>query len=480
LISSYDFLAFHATERPSGIALIVDGRAITYAEFRRDVAALTGAVREFQLTPGSLVTVGCDDFYAHWLLLLAFERLGIATASLASNEGADCAPLLESSDLVISGSGFPVGTPKRHHALSAAWLDRALAGEEDGGPFWEGTEASPVRLVRTSGTTGEPKRLIFSRRTHDSRAANWAWCSGLTRRSRYLLTQSLKVASAHIHATASIRVGATLVVESRVGAIQALSDHGITHMAFLPGWLRQILQDLPIDFAKPRELFIASFGSALPPALRREALERLATEIIEFYGSNEVGFVFSARGDGEPGVGAIWPGVQVEIVDEDGRILPMGVGGTIRVRTDAMVDGYVGDPGATARMFRDGWFYPGDTGRMPGRDQLEVIARDDDLLNIGGNKVSPLQFEEMILRATDVTDAAVFSAREASGVEELWVAVVGGRTSDAELLTLITRALNRRGTVGRFHVVRLPSIPRTPTGKIQRSLLRQRASEGTQ
>ena len=470
MISSYDYLAFHAAERGSAAALIVDGRTVTYAQFRRDVAALTRALREFELAPGSLVTVGCGDVYAHLLLLLGFERLGIATASVSSDEAAECLPVLESSDLVISEPGFPLGTPERHHALSPDWLHRALAGAEDCGPLWEGTEASPVRLVRTSGTTGEPKRVLFNRRTHDRRAANWIWCSGLTRRSRYLLTQPLKVASAHIHATASIRVGATLVSETRVSAIQSLSDYAITHMAFLPGWLRQILQELPVDFERPRELFIASFGSALPPVLRREALTRLATEIVEFYGSNEVGFVSSIRGDGEPG--AIWPGVRVEIVDEGDRALPMGVAGTIRIRADAMVDGYIGDPDATAGMFRNGWFYPGDTGRMAARDLLEVIARNDDLLNIGGNKVSPLRFEEIIRRETEVTDIAAFTDQDGSGVEQLWFAVVGGPASDAELVASITRTLDSGGTFGRFTVVRVPAIPRTATGKIQRHLLR--------
>jgi acyl-coenzyme A synthetase/AMP-(fatty) acid ligase len=105
---------------------------------------------------------------------------------------------------------------------------------------------------------------------------------------------------------------------------------------------------------------------------------------------------------------------------------------------------------------------------------LQVIARDDDLLNIGGNKISPIHLEEVILRATDVTEVGVFS-QEAERLQELWVAVVGGAASDAELVQRITRAPTERSTIGRFHVARVPAIRRTPTGKIQRGLLRRLA-----
>ncbi len=243
-----------------------------------------------------------------------------------------------------------------------------------------------------------------------------------------------------------------------------------------PAWLRQVLRDLPSGFQKPAELFVASFGAALPQPLRQEALERLATEVVEFYGSNEVGFVSSIRYEGRSGLGAIWPTARVEIVDEDERAMPAGTPGKIRAQTDAMVEGYVDDPEATARMFRNGWFYPGDIGRISGDAQLQVIARDDDLLNIGGNKLSPLELEDLILRTVGVEDVGVFTVQEPLGVEELWVVVSGSRESDAELLERVARALSNRGTLGRFHVAKVPSIPRTATGKIQRHVLRQAAS----
>ena len=298
----------------------------------------------------------------------------------------------------------------------------------------------------------------------------------MTWRSRYLLTLPLKTAGSFIHATASIQVGARVVLESRASLIQALGDHGITHVTLLPAWFRQVLRDLPAEFEKPADLFVASFGAALPQPLKEEALARLATDVVEFYGSNEVGFVSSTRSGGKPGFGTVWPGARVEIVDQDDRVLPEGTQGRIRVRTDAMVESYVDDPPGSARMFRNGWFYPGDTGRMAARGQLQVIAREDDLMNIGGNKVSPIELEERILRSLGVADVGVFTVQEPMGVEELWIVVVGWRDSDAELLERVTRALSNH-TLGRFHVAKVPRVPRTSTGKIQRHLLRQIATQ---
>jgi len=157
VITGYDYLAFHAAERPTGVALIVDGRPITYAQFRRDVAGISRWLRGFGLAPGSLVTVGCQDLYGHWLLLLAFERLGIVTASLSGNEEADCLPVLAGSDLVLAEGEFPIGAAKRSELLSADWLPRAIAGEEDTEPPWAGS---------------------------DERRARCAWCARLAPRAR--------------------------------------------------------------------------------------------------------------------------------------------------------------------------------------------------------------------------------------------------------------------------------------------------------
>jgi len=79
-----EYIALHASERPHAVALINNGRAITYTEFDRDIRKFTAAVGALGLPRGRTAAVGCADFYVHWLLLLAFESLGIGTFSVVA------------------------------------------------------------------------------------------------------------------------------------------------------------------------------------------------------------------------------------------------------------------------------------------------------------------------------------------------------------------------------------------------------------
>lgn len=167
----------------------------------------------------------------------------------------------------------------------------------------------------------------------------------------------------------------------------------------------------------------------------------------------------------------VFPGVCVEIVDEADRPVPAGQPGRIRIRTGTMVDGYLGDPEATRRMFRGGWFYPGDLGIVPERGRLIVLGREDELLNIGGRKVRPEDIEDSIRAHASVADVGVCTLRDPQGGDQLWIGVVHTTVNDNTLLEhieCIIRYIKVGGFVG---VVNLLSIPRTATGKIQRGLL---------
>jgi acyl-CoA synthetase (AMP-forming)/AMP-acid ligase II len=329
-----------------------------------------------------------------------------------------------------------------------------------------------MRIAYTSGTTGIPKILLYSRREHENSVAKAMWLNGFTRRSRNLVVMPFSVSGSYTNATACIRSGATVVVEERMPAAQAIAAHAITHTTLAPLVLQRILDDLPAGFAKPAELKIFSFGAAVSSALRAKMLARLATDLCDLYGSNEAGFTSATRGTAE--FGSVLPGVRLEIVDEHDRPLPSGEMGRIRVQTDCMVEGYLDDPEASARMFRNGWFYAGDLGMLHGGRHLQVLGRSDDLLNIGWNKFSPSVLEELVLRAAEIEDAAVCSVPNADGIEEICVAVPGARARDSGLVERIARAFHGI-PIGRFHVIGMARIPRNANGKIQRDLLRRAA-----
>ncbi len=471
-----DAIAYHALTRPDAVAVIDHGRRITYADFHRDIWKFIRAVQELGVRPGGSVAIGCEDLYTHWLLLLAFERLGIATASLMAGENSpSTAPLLAMMDLVMSDSAIVVKSPiKRYHEITAAWLDRAWRLEPlDVEPRVRRTPADVIRVLRTSGTTGASKRMLLRRRMHEARLANWL-SFGIARQHRFQVSMPFTMHAVYSVATVYIRAGATVVHDSRRKIGETLVDFEADHVILMPKQLRQMLDQLPESAARGR-LVISSLGAGLPAALRTQALSRIAADVLDMYACNEVGLVAVTHGEGEAH-GALWPGVEVEVVDEQERPLPHGQPGTIRIATEAMVEGYLDDPETTARMFRGGWFYPGDMGVLYGARRLQVLGRTDDLLNVGGEKLSPVDLEERIIAAVHTDEIAACTVPDREGVEQLCIAVKSGLPGEQGIADQITRIL-RPVRTGQMFVVVVPEIPRTASGKIQRSRLRSVALE---
>jgi acyl-CoA synthetase (AMP-forming)/AMP-acid ligase II len=233
-----------------------------------------------------------------------------------------------------------------------------------------------------------------------------------------------------------------------------------------------LLDQLPPGFVKPSALAVHTFGGRVAPALRQRALARLATRVREVYSSNEAGNVSMIETDGPAAIGSLFPDVRVAIVDENGTVLPRGRAGRVRAKTGYMVEGYLDDPAATARMFNDGWFIPGDMGILHGEGQLEVIGRDDELLNIGGLKVSPDEIEEVILGRGVVSDVGICALRDAEGADTVYLAVCYDAPDDRDLDARLAPAL-RDYPLGPVRPVKLARIPRTENGKVQRAELRR-------
>ena len=469
-----DYIAFHAAERPNAVAVIDSGREVTYREFDRHIANVAAGLREFGLPRGGIAAIECEDLYAHWLLLLAFERLGVGTASLGPNGAERYGQFFPLFDFIVSQHPPAGELLRRHHTITAAWIKSLLSADNERMPG-EIVQADEdrLRIGFTSGTTGALKAVAYSRRAFEGHINKWVWRCGLSSEARYLITIPFTVEGAYHHATACIRAGGTAVLEiSSEDVGELLTRHGISQVTLFPLQLKRILDRLPSDYIKPRSLTITTLGSALSPALRARATTRLANQVYETYGCNEIGFVCSTAGDGDIRGGAIFPGVQVDIVDEHDRSVEIGQIGRIRLKSDTMVGGYLGNPQATKGMFRDGWFYPGDLGALRAPRRLAVTGREDELLNIGGTKVQATEVEAYIAAHTAVSEVAVCALANADGVGELWIAVSGAEITDDILMQRIYDA-TRHWPLGLFHVVRLSHIPRTATGKIERSTLQK-------
>jgi 2,3-dihydroxybenzoate-AMP ligase len=469
-----DYLSFHAAERPQAIALIVQDREISFAQFHRDLGKVTQALQTMGRPARSTVAVRCGDVYFHWLLLLGFERLAVTTVSLDDREGDEAAAFLSTIDLTLSDA--PISTATAFQLITPEWRRRVLDADAAGDAAApRSTIDAPLRILRTSGTTGLPKRLHFSRATRDAWLAAIQWFSPYATDTRLLMALPFTVEGAYSAMTLCLRGGGTVVMVpfNQTGAIPALlARHAISHMVLLPIQLKQLLDEMPPDFPKPAGLGLATIGGAVGAELRTAALARLVDRVYDIYGTNEAGFL-SLRRMGEPeGIGVIAPTVRVEVVDDGDLPLPEGAAGWVRAKSDGMFSGYLDDPETNRRMIRDGWFYPGDVGMLLGDRRLKLLGRGDELIDIGGVKFGPDLLEDRIRAMVPLRDIGSCSIRNRAGIGEVYLGVVKRPDEDDGVYGRVLSAVASL-QLGAFYVVKLDRIPRNPNGKIRRQQLRR-------
>lgn len=473
-MSTIDFLEFHASHRPEAVALIESGRPVRYRRFFRDVLRFTSALAEFNIPRGSLAAVACDDMYLHWVLLLAWENLGVATASYKRNEFQDAIrPLLDSAAFVMSTHPVPVSKATRFQHITGAWVRGVLRSPIKVDREWR--RHSPVgidewlRVRRSSGTTGGPKMMKISRRAEEQLVLSWQQVCGLTQSSRLLVNLDFAVASMYARATACIRLGATCLFERRVSMYRAIVEHQPTHVKLFQYQLPELLDQFEASGEKPAQV-TAIIGSApLSNLLRSRVMKLLATELVYTFNSNECGFIAVI---GEDGVATLAPEVHVKLIDGEGVEVAKGEPGRICVRSPGLADGYIGNDLANKQMFRDGWFISGDAGTAINHRQFRLVGRSDDLLNIGGIKSEPSSIEEHVAEVEGVKDVGVTGIDGKDGVQEIGIAIVlktgaSFQKVEAAVMSLVARRY------GRARVIAVQTIPRTEdSGKLQRNRLR--------
>src|SRR5262249_18763578 len=133
-------------------------------------------------------------------------------------------------------------------------------------------------------------------------------------------------------------------------------------------------------------------------------------------------------------VGFVTPGVTIQIVDQSGTILPPGQEGRVRIKSEYAVDGYFGNPEESSKVFRDGWFYPGDIGSLNSDGLLAVAGREQAVLNLGGDKISPEAVESVLAQFKGVTEAAALAMPNAEGNNEICAVLVTQGSIDEDML----------------------------------------------
>ena len=472
--------------------VVPGGPRLTYRELREEVLrgaeALTGLGLRRDQAVGMVFGNGAEAI----VLFLAAALAACAAPLNPAYTEAEFRFYLE--DLGAAALVVPPGgaeAARRALPPGAVLVEAAIAGdgrlrlqadaggtrESRRGALEEPTGADVALMLHTSGTTGRPKRVPLRHRNLAASVDNIAAHYQLGPDDVSLCVMPLF----HVHglmasALATLRSGGTVVVPAPFNPLSfwsVASGQRPTWYSAVPTMLRMVLARARGERPPGSESlrFVRSCSSALAPELMADIERRLGAPVLEAYGMTEACHQISSNplppAERRPGSVGLGTGVQVAVADGGGAALPAGAPGEVVIRGPNVIDGYADNPEANAESFMDGWFRTGDQGVLDERGYLTLIGRIKELINRGGEKISPLEIDEVLLRHPAVAEAAAFAVPHPTLGEQVAAAVVlSGPATERGLLAHCRERLAAFKVPGRLYVVE--AIPRTATGKPQR------------
>ncbi len=467
------------TARPRGDhPAIEDGaRTVTYAELPAEIEAWSGRRRGAGIGPGDLVAVAMADSAEHLLLLAALGNIGATIQSLAPDLarrdmeqalGARPVRALIADPETVLVEGPMRLTPKKLRRASPGAGSAVTVAPDD-----------PFLLIQSSGTTGQPKTHLRSHAQFARWVRRYARAQGWVPSTRCFCMTPMSFNVGRSISLGMLLTGATVVVhrpEPLDQTVETVRRAGITYLKVTPSHLRAFLGLDRADFPLfPTVLAMVCGSAPLLRAERDEARRRLTPNVCEQFGTNEGGLMaFAAPRDlttHPDAVGRVVEGIEAQVVDADGRCLPPGEVGEIRFRGDGIASAYLDDDDASARTFRDGWFYPGDLASLDRDGFLFHKGRVDDVINNEGAKFYPVEVEAVLREHPAVAEAAVVGlAHPLHGEVAAAVLVVREAVTSEDL-----QAFYRRRLAPHKHpqvIAFVEALPRNAMGKVDKGQIR--------
>jgi acyl-CoA synthetase (AMP-forming)/AMP-acid ligase II len=201
---------------------------------------------------------------------------------------------------------------------------------------------------------------------------------------------------------------------------------------------------------------------------------RFGCPVLEAYGMTEAAHQMASNplppGERRPGSVGRATGVQIAIMDDAGTLLPTGAQGEVVIQGANVTKGYHNNPEANAAAFTNGWFRTGDQGILDAAGYLTLVGRLKELINRGGEKISPREVDEALLTHPAVSEAVCFGLPDVKYGEEVAAAVVlRGDATEEALIAHCRERLAAFKAPKKIYLV--TQIPRTATGKIQRRVV---------
>ncbi len=513
-----------AAERPDDEAVVdtstEPATRLTYGELQARVDRLAAAVVAAGVQPGDRVAIWAPNCWEWIVALLGLQSAGAVLVPLNTRyKGAEAADILRRSNarLLFTVEGFlgnqyvsmlrgtgdelpdldqivvlrddgtvPDGVLSLDEFVATA-TDEAAAEVDARVAALRGDALSD--LLFTSGTTGAPKGVKLTHAQTLRAFGDWADIGGLRAEDRYLCINPFFHAFGYkAGIVAAFMTGATLVpmaVFDLDRVVEIIESERISVVPGPPTIYQSLLNHPGFDPTRTSTLRLAVTGAAVVPV---ELVERMRAElgfdtVVTAYGMTEASgcATICRREDSAETIattsGRAFPGVEVQVVDDDGTPLAAGQAGEILVRGYNVMDGYFNDPEQTAEtLTEDGWLRTGDVGVMDADGYVTITDRKKDMFIVGGFNAYPAEIERLLLAHPEVAQVAVVGVPDERMGEVGYAFVVPTHATTPDPAQIVAWS---REQMANFkaprHVEVVDELPLNASGKVLKYELRERA-----
>lgn len=482
---------------------VPDGPELSFDEFRTVIQDVEQQLADFGLQPQDPVSVSLPNTLEFAAAFLAITNAGLIAAPLnPAYRQSEFEFYIEDikSKLVL----VPKGSLKsKYPAVEAARKFNAAIAEVE----WNGkrvilTVMEPAALkigsgrsrlppakpeqtafvLHTSGTTGRPKAVPLLHRNMIATVHNIIGTYFLTDKDASYLVMPLF----HVHGLlagflAPLGAGGRVIIAPKFSAGVFWKDfvrYNATWYTAVPT-IHQILLRTPVPSPLPKIRFIRSCSSSLAPSTFHELESTFKAPVLEAYAMTEACHQMTSNsyppGLRKPGTVGVGHGTEIAILDDKGNVLAQGKEGEISVKGANVTPGYLNNPKANAESFTNGWFRTGDQGKFDQDGLLIITGRIKELINRGGEKISPIELDGVLLSHPAVAEAVAFGAPDEKYGEQVNAVVVfknGKKATEKELQSYVGEKVSGFKVPTRIFFTDI--MPKTATGKIQRRIIAQK------